>query len=224
MVTADLIREARLRGGLTQAELARRLRRPQSTVARWERGQRLPSLETTRDVIRACGLDLGFGLARYDDSYQAVVDAQLALAPAERVRRQSPDDDVGDDAVAALLALGGAEFVLVGQIAEVLRGSPVALPSPPARLELLVADADSARSAWARALLQTAAVADVVDELPGTAGLPDLARDASPLELAPACVVRVASLRDLVRIAEAAPEHHARVPALRVTLERSSRP
>jgi transcriptional regulator with XRE-family HTH domain len=85
MVTADLIREARLRAGLSQVELGRRLGKPQSTIARWETGAATPSLEAVRIAVRACGLELTFGIANYDDSYLSHIDRYLNLAPAERL-------------------------------------------------------------------------------------------------------------------------------------------
>jgi transcriptional regulator with XRE-family HTH domain len=85
MISADLLREARLRAGLTQAELGRRADRSQSQIARWERGDVKPSLETLRKLIRACGLELTFRLANYDDSYLSHINGQLSLSPAERV-------------------------------------------------------------------------------------------------------------------------------------------
>ena len=85
MVSADLLREARLRVGITQAELGRRVGRTQSQIARWERGDVKPSLETLRELIRACGLELTLGLANYDDSYVLDIDEYLALTPDERV-------------------------------------------------------------------------------------------------------------------------------------------
>ena len=54
MGSADLLRTARLRAGLTQAELGRAVGRPQSAIARWEAGRVQPSLETLRELIRAC--------------------------------------------------------------------------------------------------------------------------------------------------------------------------
>jgi transcriptional regulator with XRE-family HTH domain len=85
MISADLLREARLRAGLTQAELGRRVSRSQSQIARWERGDVKPSLETLRDLIRACGFELTFRLANYDDSYVADIEQYLDLSPQERV-------------------------------------------------------------------------------------------------------------------------------------------
>jgi len=85
MISADLLREARLRAGLTQAELARRSGRTQPAIARWESARVQPSLETLRELIRACGLELTFGLANYDDSYVADIDEYLDLSTDDRV-------------------------------------------------------------------------------------------------------------------------------------------
>lgn len=85
MISADLLREARLRAGLTQAELGRKASKPQSVIARWERGEVMPSLETLRDLVRACGFELCFRLANYDDSYVPHIERMLDMSPAERV-------------------------------------------------------------------------------------------------------------------------------------------
>jgi transcriptional regulator with XRE-family HTH domain len=84
VVSGDLIREARLRVGLTQAELARRLGTAQSVVARWERGDVQPSLESLRRVVAGCGLELGFSLSKRDDASDVVIDEHLRMSPAER--------------------------------------------------------------------------------------------------------------------------------------------
>jgi len=85
MLSADLLREARLRAGLTQAELARRVGKPASMISRWERGKVEPSFETLRGLVRACGLELTFRLANYDDSYVADIEQFLDLDPETRV-------------------------------------------------------------------------------------------------------------------------------------------
>jgi transcriptional regulator with XRE-family HTH domain len=87
MISADLLKEARLRADITQAELGRRVNRSQSQIARWERGDVKPSLETLRELIRACGLELWFRMAKYDDSYLPDIAENLRLTPAERVDR-----------------------------------------------------------------------------------------------------------------------------------------
>ena len=84
MMSGDLIKEARLRAGLTQTELGARLGKAQSVVARWERDDVSPSLETVRNVVRACGLDLTFFMSKFDDSNVTIIDQHLRMTPAER--------------------------------------------------------------------------------------------------------------------------------------------
>ncbi len=84
MVSGNLIKEARLRAGLTQSELGARLGKSQSVIARWERDDVSPSLETLREVIRACGLDLTFFMSKYDDSNVTIIDQNLRMTTAER--------------------------------------------------------------------------------------------------------------------------------------------
>ena len=85
MVSGDLIRESRLRAGLTQAELGARIGKPQSVIARWERGDAVPSLETLRQVIRGCDLELHFHLSRIDDSNATIIVEHLKMTPAQRL-------------------------------------------------------------------------------------------------------------------------------------------
>lgn len=89
MVSGDLLREARLRAGLTQDELAARAETARSQISRYERGDVLPSLETLRRLIRACGLELGFRLFNADvEEHDASLIAQtLTMTPEERVER-----------------------------------------------------------------------------------------------------------------------------------------
>ena len=87
MISGDLLREARRRAGLSQAELARRAGKPTSTIGRWERGEVLPSLETLRAVVRACDLELTFHVANADVQQHdaGLIERSLAKTPAERV-------------------------------------------------------------------------------------------------------------------------------------------
>jgi hypothetical protein len=89
MVSGDLLHEARLRAGLTQAELAERAGTARSQISRYERGDVLPSLETLRRVIRACGFELGFRVynADLEDHDAALIAQTLPLTPEERVDR-----------------------------------------------------------------------------------------------------------------------------------------
>ena len=84
MVSGDLMKEARLRAGLTQSQLAERLGTAQSVIARWERDDVSPSLETVRQVVRACELELTFFMTRFDDSNVTIIDQNLRMTPAQR--------------------------------------------------------------------------------------------------------------------------------------------
>ncbi len=83
---ADLIREARLRAGLTQAELAARLGKAPSVIGRWEQGRAKPSLETVAAVVRAAGLELSFGLTERDDHDRTLIALSLRKRPHERLQ------------------------------------------------------------------------------------------------------------------------------------------
>jgi transcriptional regulator with XRE-family HTH domain len=82
-----LIREGRRRAGLTQAELARRVKTTQSAIARLEGGRTEPSLERVEQLLRACGLDLNVRLAPADDSDWSVARTNLALDVDARLRQ-----------------------------------------------------------------------------------------------------------------------------------------
>jgi transcriptional regulator with XRE-family HTH domain len=87
MRSASLIREARLRAGLTQTELAERTGRDRSVIARWEQAVVAPSLDTLLELVRACGFDLPLELVTYDDDRVARLQKNLRLSPERRVRR-----------------------------------------------------------------------------------------------------------------------------------------
>jgi ribosome-binding protein aMBF1 (putative translation factor) len=55
---AQAIIEARRRVGLTQAQLAERMKTPQSIIARLESGEARPSTTTLRNLARATGTRL----------------------------------------------------------------------------------------------------------------------------------------------------------------------
>jgi transcriptional regulator with XRE-family HTH domain len=95
-----LIREARLRAGLSQDELGQRVGRDRAQIARWERDAVAPSFDTLRQIVRACGLDLALSLAPIvvDEAAETRLRANLRLSPQERVEqalrtlRSSRDD------------------------------------------------------------------------------------------------------------------------------------
>ena len=80
-----LIREARRLGGLTQAELARRLGTTQSAVSNWERGRDTPRVDTLARVLEACGFEADMTFRRLDDVDRAQIRENLEMTPAERL-------------------------------------------------------------------------------------------------------------------------------------------
>jgi transcriptional regulator with XRE-family HTH domain len=236
--SADLLVAGRRRAGLSQEELAERLGRAQSTIARWETGAQHPPLESVLDALRACGLDLSVGMPRFDDSYDSLIAQQLHRDPVERVAHLAPADF---DPIGILAELSQhTRFVVVGAVAGALHGWPIALATR--TLEIVPADPAMRRvEAAARRLggepawhardgsrgwvFATGAELRASAVPPGTRGYDDLRRDAKRIQIAPGMTVRVASLIDLIRIAEASPDPDARmfVSALWATLERARR-
>ncbi len=84
---ADLIREARLRAGLTQAELSARTGTQRSVIARWEQGAVSPSFDNMLEVIEACGFELPLMLVPRDASLNARLDKNRMLSPERRAHR-----------------------------------------------------------------------------------------------------------------------------------------
>lgn len=83
----ELVKEARLRAGLSQRALAEVLGTTQPVVARWESGAVSPSFRRVVDAIRACGLDLGIRIVTRDDDHALMVQENLRRTPAERLER-----------------------------------------------------------------------------------------------------------------------------------------
>jgi transcriptional regulator with XRE-family HTH domain len=95
----ELIREARRRAGLSQRELARRLRTAQSVIARWESGATAPSLETVVRAVRACGFELDVHLLPIDEGFEhdwSLAEQNLSLSPEERLANHAAAHDFGD--------------------------------------------------------------------------------------------------------------------------------
>jgi transcriptional regulator with XRE-family HTH domain len=210
----DYVLMARRRAGLTQRELADRLGLRQATIARWERGDRQVSVEDVEVVAAACGLHLEARLVVEDHSWWSQIALQLELDPLDRLRRLtpagSPDVATGIEAVAAVSAYG----VLVGEVAGAVQGWPLVLGG--GGLEVC-SDVDDGAPVFTdlgrrvgrhRYELPGGARLRVVDVPPGTHGFEDLRRG-SDLITTPAGGVRVASVVDLLRMADASPSKSA---------------
>jgi transcriptional regulator with XRE-family HTH domain len=87
VTTGTLIRQARMRAGLSQVELSARSGKDRAQIARWERDVVVPSLETLRELLRACGFDLELTLVSYqaDSKQDARLQKALQRTPQERL-------------------------------------------------------------------------------------------------------------------------------------------
>ncbi len=81
----ELVREARLRAGLTQTELSERTGRDRSVIARWEQGVISPPIDSLMEIIHACGFDLPLTLLPIDKSADQELREALLATPSERV-------------------------------------------------------------------------------------------------------------------------------------------
>ena len=82
-----MIREARLRGRLTQTDLAERTGRDRSVIARWEQGGVSPTIDNLLAVVHACGFDLPLLLVARDTSRNERLEEGRQLSPERRVDR-----------------------------------------------------------------------------------------------------------------------------------------
>lgn len=87
MISGDLLVEARRRAGISQAELGRRSGVAASLIGRYERYEVIPSFERLRELVRACGLELTFRVAKADAEGHDVslIEHALELTAVERV-------------------------------------------------------------------------------------------------------------------------------------------
>ena len=85
--SAALLREARLRSGLTQEALAERVGTNRPQIARWEAGAVAPSLDTLLDLIRACRFDLPLELSQLEPIADDQLTTLRQFSPERRVDR-----------------------------------------------------------------------------------------------------------------------------------------
>jgi len=84
---AEEVRNARLRAGISQRELAKRLGTTQSAIARLEADGSNPTVATIERVLDATGHRLVLAAARKQPGIdESLIRAQLQLTPEERLR------------------------------------------------------------------------------------------------------------------------------------------
>jgi transcriptional regulator with XRE-family HTH domain len=244
MTAGELIRSARSRARLSQAELAERLSTPRSQIARWEADDVEPGFATVRRVLRACGFDLSMGLIPYaPDEIQETRLAELQrLTPKERLdaalgRGGLEQSGYSLDPYAILAALEEhrVDYILIGSLARALQGAdeiPAGLDLTPSRrteqagdeaLHALGMRAPGAafRNGDALVYWSQAGVTQTVARPRGTSGYDDLRRKAERVHLGQGLRPRVAAPGDLVRMLEALgrPEQVKQLEAMRRVVE-----
>ena len=244
MTAGELIRSARSRARLSQAELAERLQTPRSQIARWEADDVEPGFATVRRVLRACGFDLSMGLVPYapDAPREARLGELQRLTPKERLDAALGRGGLGQMgyslnpyAILAALEEHRVDYILIGSLARVIQGAD----EVPAGLDLTLPEraqdaGDNALRAFgirapgaafrngdAFVYWSQAGVIQTVAEPRGTNGYDDLRRKAERVHLGQGLRPRVAAPGDLVRMLEALghPEQVEQLKAMRRVVE-----
>lgn len=96
--SGSIIREARLRAGLSQQELGDAARRDRTQIARWEREVSHPSFETLLEVVRACGFDISVDLVAFVRPHVDELRETYRLTPQERLDRMLDRTDPDSEA------------------------------------------------------------------------------------------------------------------------------
>jgi transcriptional regulator with XRE-family HTH domain len=96
--SAAILKEARLRAGFSQEELAQVSGKDRTVIARYEQGIVAPSLDALVQLLRACGFDLPLELVPYDPGPDETRSAIQMLPPVVRLdrmleRRRTPEED-----------------------------------------------------------------------------------------------------------------------------------
>jgi transcriptional regulator with XRE-family HTH domain len=87
MNAGGLIRQARIRAGLTQDQLAHRMGTTQSAVARLERSDSSPRLKTLERALLAAGHTLSVRSSQRKSTVdETLIERQLRLSPEERLK------------------------------------------------------------------------------------------------------------------------------------------
>jgi transcriptional regulator with XRE-family HTH domain len=228
VTSADLIREARLRAGLSQQELAERSGRDRTVIARWEQGAVAPSLESLLEVVRACGFELPFELVPHDPSRDLSLSTRVEASPEQRLGQLLRAEDSATDPRPSLAALERARvsYVLIGSLARFIRGVdeesmdveivPSLRPDNLRRLARALHELGADSVELDRGRLASEPL--TVDTPPGAIrvtgrppatrrGYDDLRRDATREQLERRLRPAVASTADLARLLAADPEH-----------------
>jgi transcriptional regulator with XRE-family HTH domain len=244
MTAGQLMRSARSRARLSQADLAELLQTPRSQIARWEADDVEPGFATVRRVLRACGFDLSMALLPHapDEAQEARLAELQRLTPKERLDAtltrggfEQMGYNLDPYAILAALEKARVDYILIGSLARVLQGAD----EVPAGLDLTLsrrtaqagdealhafgmrAPGASHSSGDALVYWSQVGVIKTVAEPRGTSGYDDLRRKAERVHLGQGLRPRVASPGDLVRMLEALgrPDQTKQLEAMRRVVE-----
>jgi transcriptional regulator with XRE-family HTH domain len=85
--SAALLREARLRAGFSQLELAEVSGKDRTVIARYEQGVVAPSIDTLVELLRSCGFDVPLEMVPYDPGPDERIRQIQMLSPDRRLDR-----------------------------------------------------------------------------------------------------------------------------------------
>ena len=127
-----MVRWARKRAGMTQQELARGIGIPQPSIARIERGTVSPRTSTLIEILQATGHELvAEPRTPVGQQDRKAIRDRLALDVPRRTRqalgRAAKDRRTSPTFILRRLRLFGVRFVLIGDLAEVAHGAPMAV-------------------------------------------------------------------------------------------------
>jgi transcriptional regulator with XRE-family HTH domain len=85
--SAALLREARVRAGFSQQELAEVSGKDRTVIARYEQGVVAPSIDTLIELLRSCGFDIPLEMVPYDPGPDERIREIQMLSPERRMDR-----------------------------------------------------------------------------------------------------------------------------------------
>jgi len=140
MDPAALLRDARDRAGMSQAELARNAGVDASLISQYERGRRAPGVAMLDRLVAAAGLQLRVELEPLGADIDARVRKAMARSPEERA-------GLTEYVYRGLVEwLDGVPFVVEGLAAALLQGTPVDVR----RVDIRLPDEDAYSNAFRR--------------------------------------------------------------------------
>jgi transcriptional regulator with XRE-family HTH domain len=224
---------------MTQQDLARAVRMPQSSIARIERGAVVPRTTTLLAILEATAHELAVEPSGQPVDREAIR-RRLVLDVPKRTRqalgRAAMDPRTSPTRILRRLRVAGVPFVLVGDLAEVAHGSPSKVGQV---VEICHAQTEAASERLAAVLenleatgsdgLQFRTDAGRLRLLTVTTAGDDyelLSRNAVRMHVDSGVLVQIAAIEDLIRIRQArgSPEDRAAMAVLRFIGQESSQP